>query len=872
MKACQGEYDCWWGVEDLPNVNELEPSYQDFIFRNEDSVIRRWMDKGVKGWRLDVADELPDEFIKGLKKAAREKDPESVLIGEVWEDASRKVSYGTLREYFWGDELDSAMNYPLRKILLDYILGKSDAAFVVKGIMSLYENYPPENFQAAMNLIGSHDRARILTLLGEAPAEEEISDPERERFRLTAEARGKAVQRLKLLSLLQMTLPGVPCVYYGDEAGLEGYADPYNRGTFPWGREDQEILLWYKRLIRMRKEYDLFTSGVFRPFYHGENVFGFCISGNGEEVVVYVNRSLGDTETVPAQHALFFTGNQERPNPEALERRHSVYCNQAEEIVSLDLIGGTVFQSDPLSIKPLESLVIYRKKRLKRNLGRSSGILLHLTSLPSPWGIGDMGEAAKHFVDFLEASNQGCWQILPLNPLGKANSPYQSPSVFAGNELLISMDYLMKEGLLTEEEIKKALIAIKIKENDPAKVDYALVQSVKYPLLYQAFLRFKTKMQKENDSLLLKEDKGEYLSPDVFRSFKQENQFWLDDYCLYRILQEQNNGLPWYEWERPLSLREEAVLSLQKDKYREEMEYHRFLQYTFYFQWKNLKKYANEKGIMIIGDLPIYTAADSCDTWAHAAIFSLDAEGKPKAVAGVPPDYFSETGQLWETPPYNWQAIEKEDYLWWLERVRQALNIFDHIRLDHFRGYEAYWQVPAGESTAENGRWLKGPGKKFFECLEEEFGSLPFIAEDLGVITPEVNNLKNIFGFPGMKVYQFASIDGEWKRDLTNTVLYSGTHDNDTLLGWYKINKGEGLSLVQQKEACLEIVSKLYASHAPWVILPLQDILLMDSEARMNTPGTVEGNWKWRLKPEDLTREIQEWLKNLAVSNNRVTP
>lgn len=870
LESRRGKYDCWWGVEDLPNVNELEPSYQDFIFRNEDSVIRRWMDQGVKGWRLDVADELPDEFIKGLKQAVREKDPESVLIGEVWEDASRKISYDRLREYFWGDELDSSMNYPLRKLLLDYILGQAPAAFAVRGVMSLYENYPPENFRAAMNLIGSHDRARILTLLGDAPPEEELPELERERFRLSEEMRSKAVQRLKLLSLLQMTLPGVPCVYYGDEAGLEGYADPYNRGTFPWGREDQGLLLWYQRLIRMRKEYDLFTIGDFRPFHHGENVFGFRISGSGEEVIVYVNRSLGESEMVAGDQDLLISGNSETPNSGTRLPGHSGYGNPAEEVVTLDLLAGTVLPAGSLpGLKPLEGKVIYRRPRIKKSLSRSSGILLHLTSLPSPWGIGDLGEAAGQFVDFLEAANQQYWQILPLNPLGKGHSPYQSPSVFAGNELLISIDYLMQEGLLTEEEIKKALIAIKIKENNPAKVDYALVQSVKRPLLEQAFLRYKAKIKKENDSLLLKEDKENYLSANVYRAFRQENEFWLEDYCLYRVLKKEDNDLAWYDWERPYAGREEAALSLLKDKYRDEMEYHRFLQYTFYWQWKNLKKYANAKGIRIIGDLPIYTASDSSDAWAYAGIFSLDTDGRPKAVAGVPPDYFSETGQLWETPLYNWQALAKEGYLWWLERVRRALNVFDYIRLDHFRGFESYWQVPAGESTAVNGRWSKGPGKRLFECLEEELGNLPFIAEDLGVITPEVNNLKNIFGFPGMKVYQFAAGDGVWEEDLSNTVLYSGTHDNDTLLGWYEKNRGEGQSLAEQREACRGVIAELYAGQAPLVILPLQDILLLDSEARMNTPGTVDGNWEWRLEAEDLTREIEEWLKELAVRNNR---
>lgn len=408
LKGGQGEYECWWGVESLPNVNEMEPSYRKFIFEGEDSVVRYWMRKGVKGWRLDVVDELPDEFVKELRKAVKEENSQAILIGEVWEDASRKVSYGKRREYFWGDELDSAMNYPLRAILLDYILGRGNAKGAYRRIMSLYENYPLENFRAAMNVIGSHDRVRVLTLLGEAPSEKNLSLAERENYKLSAEARSKAIQRLKLLVLLQMTLPGVPCVYYGDEAGVEGFSDPYNRGTFPWGKEDHELQEWYKKLIRLRKEYDIFQEGEFSPFYNGTEVFGFRTRGKDEEIIVCMNRNSVEESQVEIKLDNF-------------------------SFLALELLSGERLPTDSLpkgrssalkiKLKPLEGKVLFflRQKHAiltTPQLDRSCGILLHLTSLPSAWGIGDMGKEAEKFVNFLADSGQELWQILPLNPPG----------------------------------------------------------------------------------------------------------------------------------------------------------------------------------------------------------------------------------------------------------------------------------------------------------------------------------------------------------------------------------------------------------------------------------------------------------------------
>jgi 4-alpha-glucanotransferase len=879
FKDCQGEYECWWGVDDLPNVNELEPSYTEFIFGGKNSVIRHWMGKGVKGWRLDVIDELPDEFVKELRQAVKKADPQAVLIGEVWEDASRKVSYGKQREYFWGEELDSVMNYPLRKILLDYILGRINAEISYKKLMSLFENYPRENFLAAMNILGSHDRARVLTLLGEAPAEESLTEVGKENYRLPAEARNKAVQRLKLLVLVQMTLPGAPCVYYGDEVGVEGFSDPYNRGTYPWGKEDQEILKWYKKLIRLRREYHFLNEGEFSPFYYGTEILGYRLQSpsedRDEEIIVGINRnSLEDS-----QLELTIRGKGKTLSEDTA-------IGDSDSILVLDLLKGERLQADydskglvrsiSLNLKPLEGKILYisvSKEIFTTKLrDRSCGILLHLTSLPSSWGIGDMGNGAKKFIDFLAASKQKLWQILPLNPLGIGYSPYQSSSIFAGNTLLISLDALQEEGLLTKEEVQEGLIsfALENEESDPVKVDYQLVGEIKARLLLKAFLRFRIWMNKEKTGLLRKNGGGKYLSYLRYLKFLEENEFWLEDYCLYTVLKGQRKGLAWYEWEKPFALREARALNSLRGEFKEGLDYHRFLQYTFFHQWQKLKRYAQSQGIKIIGDLPIYVAGDSCDTWVNKEFFKLDSEGKPTAVAGVPPDYFSATGQLWENPLYDWRKMEEDGYSWWKERVRQVLKIYDYVRLDHFRGFEAYWEIPAGQDNAINGRWLKGPGKKFFEVLRKEFGELPFIAEDLGFLTPEVHNLRNILGFPGMRVYQFeaASLKNgkNGEEELMDTIYYSGTHDNDTLFGWYLNNQKKNSS---RKHTLNKILERIYQSSAPWVIIPLQDILGLGSEARMNTPGTIGGNWMWRMQEQDLTEGKKEWLKDMTVKSGR---
>lgn len=835
------KYESWWDVDDLPNVNEMEPSYREFIFGGENSVIQHWMRAGVKGWRLDVADELPDQFIKGLRKALKESDPEAVLIGEVWEDATNKVSYGELREYFWGEELDATMNYPLRGIWLDFILGKTGASMTHRRIMSLYENYPRENFYAAMNLIGSHDRVRILTLLGDAPPEDTLSEKEKERHRLGAGARELAKERLKLMVLLQMTFPGVPSIYYGDEVGLEGYSDPYNRGTYPWGKEDRELLLWHQRMVRLRREYNVLVKGDFTSFYIDDDVYGFRRLGeNGEMAVVLLN-----------------------PGPQKAKEVRMSSLNTGfplDKTVVLDLLEGEVLPAEgkgSLTVPPMDAKVLYLKEKGRDclqagSLPRAAGVLLSVTSLPSAWGVGDLGEGAYRFVDFLAEAGQKVWQILPLNPLGSGNSPYQNPSLFAGNHILLGMDRLGEEGLLAPEELAMGLERL-TPLNHPKKASYNETAAVKERLLRKAFRNF---FEGRLDSSLYR----------GYNAFLKENAFWLDDYCLYMTAKEVLGDIPWYRWDRGIAHRKAQDLEEFGRDHPVEVAYHGFVQYLFMRQWERLKDYAHDKGIKIVGDVPIYAAADSCDTWANPHLFCLDENGEPLKVAGVPPDYFSETGQLWGNPLYNWGEMEKDDYRWWVQRLKHTLGKVDYLRLDHFRGFEAYWEIPRDTKTADRGRWVKGPGKRLFEVLLRELGELPLIAEDLGVLTPEVFNLKHLFGLPGMKVFQFSH------REMTagkDTIFYTGTHDNDTLLGWCRDNQYGVEEGDDPVDLCRRIINRLYESEAPWVVVPLQDILGLDSAARMNVPGTARGNWEWRFQWEQITEETIAWLRKITIESRR---
>jgi 4-alpha-glucanotransferase len=495
---------------------------------------------------------------------------------------------------------------------------------------------------------------------------------------------------------------------------------------------------------------------------------------------------------------------------------------------------------------------------------RKCGILLHPTSLPARYGIGDLGDTAYQFVDFLFASNQKLWQVLPLNPVGYGESPYQGLSAFAGNPLLISVDKLIEIGLLSHADVND------LPAFSPDRVDFDQVRNYKYILFIKAYQRFKQQQPSEN-----------------YLKFIDDNDYWLKDYAIFMALKEHFNGLPWYQWEHSVAARGSDSLKRYQSMLADRIDYNYFVQYIFFSQWQQLKQYANDRGIQIIGDLPIYVSYDSSDTWSNPNLFKLDSNGNPEVVSGVPPDYFSETGQLWGNPIYNWQAHEQNDYFWWKQRLTAVFKTADIVRIDHFRGFEAYWEVPFGEETAINGKWVKAPGEKLFASIKERFGDLPIIAEDLGIITVEVNELKNKFKFPGMKIlhFTFESNDIDYFSPYyinNNTVIYTGTHDNDTTIGWLKAQKAAGADSLTRLQEYFHVPIDLslqdinwrmieiaYQSPANVCIIPLQDILSLDSDARMNYPGTVGGNWSWRFQTSDLTDEVAKKLKKCAVFYNR---
>jgi 4-alpha-glucanotransferase len=500
------------------------------------------------------------------------------------------------------------------------------------------------------------------------------------------------------------------------------------------------------------------------------------------------------------------------------------------------------------------------------NFPRSSGILLHPTSLPGRFGIGDLGPEAYAFADFLIDAGQSLWQILPLGPTGYGESPYACYSAFAGNTLLISPELLIKEGLLTTSDLPEQI-------SMPAeRVEFQRVQEFKNGLLRKAYERY----QQTTDTNLRS----------AFETFAQRYTVWLDDYALFRALKDAHGGVAWNEWEPALVRRTPAALARAREQLQDEVEAQMFYQFLFFRQWFALKNYCNERGIKMVGDLPIFVAQDSADVWTNPEQFKLDKNGTPLVVAGVPPDYFSTTGQLWGNPLYNWDRMLEDGFKWWIKRVEATLSVIDIVRVDHFRGFAACWEIPGGDRTAERGRWVEAPGRELFTAIRKALGELPIIAEDLGVITPDVVALRDEFGFPGMRILQFAFGDGTKNIDLPhnyerNVVAYTGTHDNDTTVGWFSSVAGEGSTrtaeqIERERKFCLEylktdgkeihwdFIRALLASVANTSIVPLQDLLGLGTEARMNLPNTTEGNWAWRFKPNALTSEISTRLGKLT--------
>ncbi|MFH2102549.1 MAG: 4-alpha-glucanotransferase [Chloroflexota bacterium] len=484
---------------------------------------------------------------------------------------------------------------------------------------------------------------------------------------------------------------------------------------------------------------------------------------------------------------------------------------------------------------------------------RASGIILHPTSLPSKYGIGDIGPAAVRWIEWLSGSGCKLWQVLPLGPTGFGDSPYQCFSAFAGNPYLISPDVLLDEGLLTKDDLAD------VPESAVDRIDYGSMIPWKLALLERAFERFTS-----GPSPVRKRG---------FNDFRTENASWLDDYALFMALKEAHGGGAWDCWPLALRKRESATIEQARQTYSQAILRYSFYQYLFFEQWVSLKATAKAHGIKIIGDIPIFVAYDSADVWAHPDLFYLDEEGNPTVVAGVPPDYFSPTGQLWGNPLYQWNEHWKTGYTWWCDRLAAALKTVDIIRLDHFRGFAGYWEIPAGAETAENGCWVPGPGAEFFNAARASLGDLPIIAEDLGEITPDVIALREHFSLPGMKILQFAFSDPENAflphKCSSNSVVYTGTHDNDTTLGWYASAPENEKDFARRylqtdgQDFAWDLIRAAWSSTAVFALTPMQDLLRLGTEARMNYPSRLGGNWEWRMEEDAPDNELMAAIREL---------
>ena len=772
-----GTYAGWWGDQNLPSIrSDCEDFHELVCGRN--GVIRRWLRSGARGWRLDVADELTDEFIEEIKRALLVERPDGVLIGEVWEDASNKEAYGKLRHYFQGKELDGTMNYPMRTALLGYLRNEIPAGEVAARLQQLRENYPPDNFYSALNLLGSHDRERLFTMLGGAPWPDGMSDEECRDYRLSPEQAGLATARLWVIALLQMTLPGVPCIYYGDERGLEGFRDPYNRGTFPWGGGRADCATVYRNAIAVRKTLPVLVDGDFEPFAYGDDVLGFWRRGESSSVCVLVNASLSEAHTVRV--------------PLRGEVCSDVISGQVPKVsggqaeVFLWPLGTTV-------------LLFHDRMTLQQPMERGMGVLCHITSIPNEDGPGTLGAPARRFVDWLADNGQTYWQVLPVNPTDEYGSPYAGLSAFAGNTSLLEHG---------EVETLKSL------EKIGTSKDYL--------------------------------------------EFCAENDYWLTPYATFRALKDLLDDAPWQTW--PARYRNFGSRRVINPRVAAGIENQKRLQYAFSCEWNDLLDYAHERGVKIIGDMPMYVSADSADVWSEPDIFDLDETGHARRMAGAPGDAFAPEGQVWGNPTYRWDVLREQNFGWWLRRFSRALALYDVVRLDHFIGFSSFYSVPAGH-PATDGAYAFGPGVELFEAAYEQFGPLPFIAEDLGVITPAVRALVSSTGIPGMDVAQFADNDvREGYEARPNTVAYTGTHDNQTLIGFCESRYG--LEGEQAREVADAICRRVLRSGADLAVVPLQDVLELDDDARMNVPGRA-GGWAWQAEWADVDAAAER-LASLA--------
>ncbi|WP_316795705.1 malto-oligosyltrehalose synthase [Pedobacter agri] len=682
--------------------------------------------------------------------------------------------------------------------------------------------------------------------------------------------------------VLKFACPGIPDVYQGTELWDLSLVDPDNRRPVDYEKRNQfideelslkklwaerysgKIKLWLTRkLIDFRKKNsDVFATGEYIPLKvkgaYQSNILAFARKYKNEYIIIALPVALASISKPEEKENFNWLDTQIiLPGKFPSSWRNMITeKDDVKDILNDGILVSQIFGELPIGIIEL---------KIKKN-DRSAGILMHITSLPSKYGIGDFGSEANRFVDFLKETNQQYWQLLPLNPTktGNGHSPYSSNSAKAGNILLIDLEQLANEGLLSTNDLNASITPFE------EKIDFQHVEKTKFKLLQKAYKAFK-----KNKPPIISEE---------FLDFCKKEGEWLDDFALYTAIKHHHKQLEWYNWPTAFKTRELESIESFSNKYADEINEVKWQQYLFSKQWHLLKDYANSKGIKMIGDLPFYLDYDSVEVWSKPGLFKLDADLKPTFVAGVPPDYFNENGQLWGMPIFNWSAMKRNNYEWWIKRLQKNMEMFDLLRLDHFIAFSSYWEIPADSESAINGKWIKGEGNNFFKVIKRNFPEMPFIAEDLGEISTEVELLRDQFQLPGMKVLQFsfgsdisASSHIPHNYENQNCIVYSGTHDNNTLIGWYnneieistkeRINKYFGQK-IDENNIHQELIRLAFSSTAKIAILPIQDILGLDEKSRMNIPGKAHGNWLWRLDAAKL-KPIQNWLADITSTYGR---
>lgn len=848
--ASGAPYRCWWGDVTLPEVEECNPSWQTYMLgiagdctadandtpangdtpadnastgRNPHGVLGSWLAHGTSGFRLDVADEIPDSVLESLRSSVKTADPNAVIIGEVWEDATTKESYGSRRTYALGQALDSVMNYPLRSALLSFALGHSQADELVTFLKLQASNYPAPFYRSLMNLLSSHDVERVRSVLdlGEEIRGYSREDQVLKVSSIDQKADEQGTRQQKLLATLLYLLPGVPCLYYGDECGLQGGRDPFDRTTFPWSgaRKDcgYDLTSFYRDLGQLRQKHSALRQGDYAYYSYGNDGIGILRLSDGtnagpEVLFGIVNRS--DTaktfaydlvsESSPLSEEAKLLLRTAAGDPKLLFSSEEYSLDESDQKRTTSTKATCEDGIFCCKLEPMEARIYQLRDALTLPLDAGVGVICHITSIPMPdsegknTGPGTFGQQARQFIDSLAKAGTRYWQLLPLNPTDAFGSPYAGLSAFAGNTQLL-----------------------------PSAVVQADLSPADMP---------------------------------AFESFKTRNKHWLFPYATFKAIKKLVGEIPWQTW--PEAYRQwhagmEALPELA-DTVQEEMR----LQFFFDREWKALRNYANERGIKIIGDMPIYVSADSADVWAYPQYFALDGEGNVALQGGVPPDQFTADGQMWGSPTYDWPTLRACGYSWWIDRFARMFELYDYIRIDHFIGLSGYYGIPVGK-TAHEGFWTPGPGLDLFQQAYNKLGPLPIIAEDLGIVTPAVKQLLAQVGVLGMDVIQFADGDPltQWS-PKPHTICYTGTHDTQTLVGWVQgrysnDEDDEVLRATKTSEIAEKFIKNAVTSTAPIIMLPLQDICALDDNARMNVPGVAEGNWLWQACEDDFMSHLQ---------------